>query len=103
MSLAKAFGLPNMKILGEHARLNLKLNAYNEINKLNLNPTPTTSISNVGVTSNPQFGQVQGAFAGRLVVLQARFRFWQYDSGPGTPDTVPICKGSTLGSWAPSP
>jgi hypothetical protein len=38
-------------------------------------PTPTTSISNDGVTGNPQFGQVQSAFAGRIVELQARFRF----------------------------
>ncbi|HXN24633.1 MAG TPA: TonB-dependent receptor [Candidatus Dormibacteraeota bacterium] len=75
MTLAKAFGLPNMKILGEHAKLNLQVNAYNVFNKLNLNPTPTTSISNDGVTSNPQFGQVQGAFAGRIVELQARFSF----------------------------
>ena len=64
-----------MKILGEHARLNLQLNAYNVLNKLNLSPTPTTSISNDGVTSNPQFGQVQSAFAGRIVEVQARFSF----------------------------
>lgn len=75
MTLAKAFGLPNMKVFGEHARLNLQLNAYNVFNKLNLNPTPATSISNDGVTSNPQFGQAQGAFAGRIVELQARFSF----------------------------
>ena len=75
MTLAKAFGLPHVKILGERAKLNLQLNAYNVFNKLNLNPTPTTSISNDGVTSNPQFGQVQGAFAGRIVELQARFSF----------------------------
>jgi hypothetical protein len=53
----------------------LKLNAYNVFNKLNLNPTPTTSISTDGIISNPQFGQVQGAFAGRIVELQARFSF----------------------------
>jgi hypothetical protein len=75
MTLVKSFGLPKMKVLGESARLNLELDAFNVFNILNLNPTPTTSISNDGVTSNPQFGQVQGAFAGRIVELQARFRF----------------------------
>ncbi|HTT61736.1 MAG TPA: TonB-dependent receptor [Bryobacteraceae bacterium] len=72
--LAKAFGLPKMKILGEGARLNLQANFYNLFNKLNLNNLNTT-ISNDGVTSNPQFGQAQGAFAGRIVELQARFSF----------------------------
>jgi hypothetical protein len=75
MTLVKAFGLPKMKVLGENARLNLELDAFNVFNLLNLNPTPTTAISNDGVTSNPQFGQVQGAFAGRIVELQARCRF----------------------------
>ena len=75
MTLAKAIGLPKIKGLGEGAKLNLELNAYNVFNLLNLNPTPTTSISSDGINSNPQFGQVQGAFAGRIVELQARFRF----------------------------
>jgi hypothetical protein len=75
MTLGKGFGLPNMKILGEHARLNLQLSAYNVFNKLNLNTTPTTLISADGTKSNPQFGQVQGAFAGRIVEIQARFSF----------------------------
>ncbi len=74
-TLAKAFALPRVKGLGENAKLNLQMNAYNVFNKVNLNPTPTTAISNDGVTSNPQFGQVQGAFAGRIVELQARFSF----------------------------
>jgi len=34
-----------------------------------------TSISNDGITSNPQFGQAQSAFAGRIIELQARFSF----------------------------
>ena len=72
--LAKAFGLPNMKILGEGARLNLQANFYNLFNKLNLTNMNTT-ISNDGITSNPQFGTATGAFAGRIVELQARFSF----------------------------
>jgi hypothetical protein len=75
MTLVKAIGLPKIKGLGENATLNLELDAYNAFNILNLNPTPTTAISTDGVTSNPLFGQSQGAFAGRIVELQARFRF----------------------------
>jgi hypothetical protein len=75
MTLAKAIGLPKIKGLGENARLNLELNAYNVFNVVNLSPSPTTAISTDGVTSNPAFGQVQSAFAGRIVELQARFRF----------------------------
>jgi hypothetical protein len=75
MTIAKAFGVPKMKIFGEGAMLNLRLDAYNVFNKLNLNPTPNTSISTNGTISNPQFGQSQGAFAGRIVEIQARFSF----------------------------
>jgi hypothetical protein len=71
---AKAFGLPKWGFLGENARLNLQANVYNLFNKLNL-MTPNNTISNDGITSNPQFGQSQGAFAGRIVELQARFSF----------------------------
>jgi hypothetical protein len=74
MVLAKAFTLPRMKLLGEGAKLNLQASAYNLFNQVNLNNVNTT-ISNDGVTSNPQFGQAQGAFGGRIVELQARFSF----------------------------
>ena len=63
-----------MKVLGEDARLHLQANVYNLFNKLNLRNLNTT-ISNDGTISNPQFGQAQGAFAGRIVELQAKFRF----------------------------
>lgn len=75
MVLAKAFGLPGLKIFGEGgAKLNLQASAYNLFNKLNLTG-PETTISNDGVTSNPHFGQSQGAFSGRIIELQARFSF----------------------------
>ena len=73
-TLAKAFGLPSMKVFGEGAKLNLQANFYNLFNKLNLTNVNTT-ISNDGVTSNPQFGQAQGALAGRIIELQAKFSF----------------------------
>jgi hypothetical protein len=73
-TLAKSFGLPAMRWLGEGARLNLQAHVYNAFNKLNLTGINTT-ISNDGRTSNPLFGQAQSAFAGRIVELQARFSF----------------------------
>ena len=73
-TLGKAFGLPNSKVFGEHARLNLEMNAYNVLNKVNLTGLNTT-ISTDGRTSNPLFGQAQNAFSGRIVELQARLSF----------------------------
>ncbi|MBV9157648.1 MAG: TonB-dependent receptor [Acidobacteriaceae bacterium] len=82
MVLAKAFGLPKMRVLGEGTRLNLQVMAYNVFNKLNLYQPGGVNQSNIGtlistdgVTSNPQFGTSPGAYAGRIVELQARFSF----------------------------
>ena len=72
--LAKAFGLGRVKFLGDGAKLNLQVSAYNLFNKLNLTG-PNNTISFDGVTSNPQFGQSQGAFSGRIIELQAKFSF----------------------------
>lgn len=74
VTFGKTFALPKMGPLGEGAALNLQANCYNLFNKLNLTNLNNT-ISNDGVTSNPQFGMAQGAFAGRIVELQARFSF----------------------------
>jgi len=73
-TLGKAFGLPNSRVFGEGAQLNLDVNAYNVLNKLNLTSI-NTIISTDGKTSNPLFGQAQSAFAGRIVELKARLRF----------------------------
>lgn len=76
MTLGKAFGLPNMKVIGEHGKITLRANFFNIFNKLNLNPTSiSNNISFDGVTSNPHFGQAQGALGGRIIELQARFSF----------------------------
>jgi hypothetical protein len=79
-SLAKDFGLPNNRILGEHAVFEVRADAYNFFNKTNLN---TGSIDNtVGsvapdgtVSPNGDFGVARQALAGRTVQLQARFSF----------------------------
>ena len=69
-SIAKGFGLPNNRVLGEGARIELRMDAYNVFNNLNLNPN---LISNNIANSN--FGTIGGALAGRVVTLGARFSF----------------------------
>jgi carboxypeptidase family protein/TonB-dependent receptor-like protein len=70
MTLVKGFGLPNNKVLGENARFELRLDAYNVFNNLNFD---TTQISNNIANSN--FGQAQAALAGRVLTVGARFSF----------------------------
>jgi len=78
-TLAKAFGLPKMKILGESAKLNLQANFYNLFNKLNLtninNTIGTYAADGTIANGNATFGLAQAAFGGRTVELQARFSF----------------------------
>jgi Carboxypeptidase regulatory-like domain len=80
-SLTKAFGLPNMPVLGNAARFEFRADVYNLFNKTNLNggamdnlvgsANPDGTISSV----NSHFGVVYGALGGRTVQLQARFSF----------------------------
>jgi hypothetical protein len=70
MTLAKAFGLPKAPILGEGARIELRVDAYNLFNNLNLDPNQITNN-----TGNSDFGTITGALAGRVVTLGARFSF----------------------------
>jgi hypothetical protein len=72
IQLAKAFGLPKVRGLGENARLNLQANFYNLLNHENLSNINGTQT--IGVNS-PQFGVSQSGLAGRIVELQARFSF----------------------------
>ncbi|MGB9070343.1 MAG: TonB-dependent receptor [Candidatus Acidiferrales bacterium] len=84
MSLVKEFGLPSMRFLGEGARIQLRVNAFNLFNKLNLAPftfgSGSTTVSfndNPDGTpaSNPQFGTALTGLAGRVVELEGRFTF----------------------------
>jgi hypothetical protein len=70
MTLAKAFGLPKAPVLGEGARIELRVDAYNLFNNLNLNPNDISN--NIG-SSN--FGTISGALAARVITLGARFSF----------------------------
>lgn len=70
MTLVKAFGLPVMPILGENAKFEFRVDAYNVFNNLNFDPNRlSTNIA------NSNFGQDQQALAGRVVTLGARFNF----------------------------
>lgn len=83
LSLAKQFGLPTMPFFGEGAKIQLRMDAINAFNKLNLEPfvfgSASTTVSfgnNNGVpVPNPQFGVATGGLAGRVLQLQARFVF----------------------------
>jgi hypothetical protein len=70
LTLSKAFGLPKAPVLGEGARVELRVDAYNLFNNLNLDPTRI--VQNVGSSS---FGTIQGALAARVVTLGLRFSF----------------------------
>jgi Carboxypeptidase regulatory-like domain len=67
-TLSKSFGLPNMRVIGEGAKIEFRANFYNLFNKLNLyNPQPDIL--------NSHFGEAQTALASRVIEMQARFNF----------------------------
>ena len=70
MTISKGFRLPKAPILGESARLELRMDAYNLFNNLNLDPN---RIANNVQDAN--FGTIQAALAARVVTLEARFSF----------------------------
>jgi hypothetical protein len=85
-TLSKTFGLPNTRILGENAGLEIRANFYNLFNQLNIAPlnngqeiglielqTNGTQINPTG--GNSTFGQGQNGLAGRVIEAQARFSF----------------------------
>jgi len=70
LTVAKAFGLPKAPVLGENAKIELRVDAYNLFNNLNLNPNQIQN--NIGSTT---FGTITGGLAGRVITLGARFSF----------------------------
>jgi hypothetical protein len=73
MSLAKRFGLPSFGSGSESPSIELRVNAFNLFNNLNL--APFNFFSSGTFVNRPNFGEPDGALAGRTVELQARFRF----------------------------
>jgi len=70
LTVAKGFGLPKVPVLGENAKIELRVDAYNLFNNLNLDPNRISN--NVG-SSN--FGTISAGLGGRVVTLGARFSF----------------------------
>jgi outer membrane receptor protein involved in Fe transport len=71
--IAKRFGLPATPVLRGGAGIEIRANAYNLFNTLNLRPfgfdSPSTRIDNA------DFGRATAALAGRVIEFQARFSF----------------------------
>lgn len=80
-TLAKQFGMPTNRILGENAVFEVRADAYNLFNRTNINTASIdTSLgsvdANTGVAHpNSDFGVAGGALGSRTVQLQARFSF----------------------------
>lgn len=70
LNLAKSFGLPSSRLLGENAQFTIKANMFNAFNLLNINPS---SLSTNIQSSN--LGQAGSALGSRMVDFQARFSF----------------------------
>jgi hypothetical protein len=87
-TLSKAFGLPNMRVIGENGKLEIRANFYNLFNQLNLGPLGTQQIGTIQVTPTGQINPTAGnglasttfsqsgyGLAGRVIEAQARFSF----------------------------
>ncbi|WP_353062974.1 carboxypeptidase regulatory-like domain-containing protein [Tunturibacter psychrotolerans] len=69
-TLAKSFGLPKARIIGEDANIEFRIDTFNLFNNINL--TPSSLVTNFQL---PNFGQAQNGLSGRIVNMQARFSF----------------------------
>ena len=72
--LSKTFGLPNMKLIGENGRIELRANFYNLFNKVNLNGTCGWNGVQCDI-KQAHFGESGSALGARVIELQARFSF----------------------------
>jgi hypothetical protein len=70
MSIAKGFGIPNNRVTGDNAKLEIRADIFNVFNLLNLDPG---SVANNISGSN--FGQDVTALGGRTISFQGRFSF----------------------------
>ena len=77
LTLVKAFGLPNMKVIGESSRLEFRVDAFNVFNNLNLlgGSQSVESGHIVNDINSANFGQTTGSYPGRVVTLGLRFEF----------------------------
>ena len=79
-TLTKAFGLPKMPVLGESARLEFRVDAFNLFNKTNIKADSIdNTVGSVGtdgsLSPNSNFGIAGAALGSRTIQLQTRFSF----------------------------
>jgi len=70
LTLAKGFGLPNLPVLGENAKVEFRIDAFNVFNNMNFNENDINN--NVASSS---FGTIRDSLSGRVLALGARFSF----------------------------
>lgn len=68
LSLTKGFNLPEARVIGSHAALEFRADAFNLFNLTSLS-SPTSSIISTA------FGQSSSGLGSRVIELQARFSF----------------------------
>ena len=68
--MTESFGLPNARIIGESAKVEIRADAFNLFNQANLDPS--SMVTNYLL---PNFGQAQKDLSSRTVNLQARPSF----------------------------
>ena len=68
LAATKAFGLPSTKILGEGARIEIRANAFNLFNKLNLANIDTN-------ITDSNFGRAQTVLGSRTIEGEFHFKF----------------------------
>jgi len=68
MAMTKAFGLPDNKILGEDGRFEVRVNAFNLFNKLNLANIDTT-------VTDSNFGTANSVLGSRTIEAELHFKF----------------------------
>jgi hypothetical protein len=69
VSLTKGFHIPEMRVLGDKAMIEFRVDAFNVLNLTELTPTPSTNITST------TFGSNTSALGSRTVQLQSRFSF----------------------------
>ena len=72
--LSKSFGLPNMKLIGENGKIEVRANFYNLFNKVNLNGTCGWNGIQCDI-HQAHFGESGSALGSRIIEMQARFSF----------------------------
>jgi hypothetical protein len=68
LALTKAFGLPNMKVIGEGGKLEIRANCFNLFNKLNIGGVDTN-------IPDANFGRATGVLGSRTIEGEFHFKF----------------------------